>query len=109
MEIYVDGLLRDRLSGTALSFIIRTAADSPVAGFTRLKNISLENRKALVGSWFAPHAWGGGINTEATLLLLEYAFELLNCIRVEFQTDSRNVRSRSALAKMGAIEEGTGR
>jgi len=107
MEIYVDGLLRDHSSGTALPFVVRTKADSRVAGCTRLKNISLENRKAMVGSWFAPHAWGSGVNTESKLLLLEYAFESLNCIRVEFQTDSRNVRSRSALAKMGAVEEGT--
>ncbi len=87
METYVDGLLRDHLSGTALPFIVRMAADSRLAGCTRLKNISPENR-----------------NTESKRLLLEYGFEWLRCFRVEFQTDSRNVRSRNALTKMGAIE-----
>ena len=75
-------------------------------GFTRLKNLSRQNRNAEVGSWFAPEAWGRGANTESKLLLLEYAFERLHCIRVEFQTDSRNIRSRNALAAIGAIEEG---
>jgi RimJ/RimL family protein N-acetyltransferase len=107
MEIYVDRLLGDLRSGTAMPFVVRTASDSQAAGLTRLKNISRENRKALVGSWFAPSAWGSGVNTESKLLLLEYAFESLNLLRVEFQTDSRNMRSRNALSKMGAIEEGT--
>ena len=75
-------------------------------GLTRLKNLSRQNRNAEVGSWFAPEAWGRGANTESKLLLLEYAFERLHCIRVEFQTDSRNIRSRNALAAIGAIEEG---
>jgi RimJ/RimL family protein N-acetyltransferase len=74
---------------------------------TRLKSISRENRKAIVGSWFAQSAWGSGANTESKLLLLQFAFESLNCLRVEFQADSRNLRSRAALAKIGAVEEGT--
>jgi len=107
MRDYVDASLRDHLCGTALPFVVRATSDERVIGMTRLKNMSRENRKAVVGSWFAQSAWGSGANAESKLLLLKHAFETLNCLRVEFQTDSRNLRSRAALAKMGAVEEGT--
>ena len=51
-------------------------------------------------------AWGTGANIEAKLLMLEHAFERLGCMRVEFKTDSRNERSRSALEKLPARFEG---
>ena len=107
MRDYVNALLCDHLAGTALPFVVRAAPDGRVIGMTRLKSMSRENRKAIVGSWLARSTWGSGANTESKLLLLQHAFESLNCLRVEFQTDSRNLRSRSALVKMGAVEEGT--
>ncbi|HLJ91120.1 MAG TPA: GNAT family protein [Candidatus Angelobacter sp.] len=107
MHDYVNAALRDHLAGTALPFVVRASLDGRVIGMTRLKSMSRENRKAMVGSWFERSAWGSGANTESKLLLLQFAFESLHCFRVEFQTDSRNLRSRSALAKMGAFEEGT--
>jgi RimJ/RimL family protein N-acetyltransferase len=102
----VDAALRDHLSGGAIPFAVRSAADRSLIGLTRLKNLSFQHRKATIGSWFAPTAWGTGANTESKHLLLEYAFESLHCLRVEFHTDSRNARSKAALARMGAVEEG---
>src|SRR5579883_183647 len=67
----------------------------------------VRDRAALVVPGLPPSAWGTGANTESKLLLIEYAFESLRLLRIEFQTDSRNGRSRAALAKMGAVEEGT--
>jgi N-acetyltransferase len=107
MHHYVQASLRDYISGSALPFVIRATSDGALIGMTRLKNVSREHRSAVVGSWLAPSAWGSGANTESKLLLLTHAFEALRCIRIEFHTDSRNVRSRMALAKMGAREEGT--
>ncbi len=104
---YVEASLRDHLSGSGLPFLIRATVDGCAIGMTRLKNMSREHRNGVVGSWLVPAAWGCGANTEAKLLLLEHAFESLSCIRIEFHTDSRNLRSRMALAKMGALEEGT--
>jgi len=106
MRLYVETALQDYLAGLAVPFVVRLQQTCRLVGFTRLKNLSRQNRNAEVGSWFAPEAWGRGANTESKLLLLEYAFERLHCIRVEFQTDSRNIRSRNALAAIGAIEEG---
>jgi N-acetyltransferase len=107
MHAYVDSLLRDYAAGSALPFLVRRQFAGEVAGMTRLKTVSRDHRKALVGSWYAPGAWGSGCNTEAKLLLLEYGFECLRCLRIEFQVDSRNHRSRAALVRMGAVEEGT--
>jgi RimJ/RimL family protein N-acetyltransferase len=107
MQAYLDSLLRDHASGSALPFLVRRQSSGEIVGMTRFKTLSREHRKALVGSWYAPGAWGSGCNTEAKLLLLEYGFECLRCLRIEFQVDSRNQRSRAALARMGAVEEGT--
>lgn len=57
-------------------------------------------------TWLTPAAWGTGANTEAKFLMLEYAFETLGCIRVDFDTYVENARSRAALAKLGATFEG---
>src|SRR5580698_5853724 len=75
MHDYVSAALRDHLSGSALPFVIRTLSDGFVVGMTRLKSMSREHGKAVVGSWLAPSAWGCGANSESKLLLLEHAFE----------------------------------
>jgi RimJ/RimL family protein N-acetyltransferase len=106
MRRYLEGAMRDYLSGSALPFVIRARSNQDVIGTTRLKNISREHRNAVVGSWLAASAWGSGANTESKLLLLTHAFETLNCVRIEFHADSRNLRSRTALEKIGAHEEG---
>ncbi len=106
MQAYLDGLLRDYASGAAMPFVARRKSTGEIAGLTRFKSLSREHRKAIVGSWYVPAVWGGGCNTEGKLLLLEYGFESLGCLRIEFQVDSRNQRSCAALAKMGAVQEG---
>ena len=57
-------------------------------------------------TWLAASAQRTGINTEAKLLLLEYAFGTLGVARVDFKTDARNQQSRRALARLGAQFEG---
>ena len=107
MRAYLEGLLRDYAGGAALPFVVRRQSSDEIVGITRFKSLSREHRKALVGSWYAPSTWGSGCNTEGKLLLLKYGFESLGCLRIEFQVDSRNRRSAAALAKMGAVDEGT--
>lgn len=80
----------------------------PVVGSTRYMNIALEHRRLEIGSTFVGAPWQrGAINTAAKLLLLEHGFERLNCLRIEFKTDSRNMKSRNAILRIGATEEGT--
>jgi RimJ/RimL family protein N-acetyltransferase len=47
-----------------------------------------------------------GINTEAKYLLLTYAFEFMEAVRVQFTTDELNDKSRAAILRIGAKQEG---
>lgn len=91
-----------------ISFIVRTLSDQKIVGSTRFYEIYLEHKRLAIGyTWYIPDVWGSTVNTESKLLLLEYAFETLLINRVEFFIDSRNDRSRAAVKKLGATEEGT--
>jgi RimJ/RimL family protein N-acetyltransferase len=76
-------------------------------GSTRYLALAPEHRRIEIGhTWLARSHWGSGANTEAKLLMLEYAFGRLGCRRVEFKTDALNERSRAALAALPAQFEG---
>jgi RimJ/RimL family protein N-acetyltransferase len=63
-----------------------------------------------IGSTWIGRPWQRtGVNTEAKYLMLRHAFEQLGCLRIEFKTDSLNERSRAALLRIGAVEEGVNR
>ena len=71
-------------------------------------NMDLPNRKVEVGStWIAPPWQRTVVNTEAKYLMLQHAFEAWKCLRVELKTDALNHRSRAAILRLGAKEEGT--
>lgn len=103
---YLAAAIDERAAGTSFPFVVRWRETGGLIGFTRLKSYSKRDRRASVGSWFIPVAWGSGANAEAKLLLLDLAFGPLGCIRVEFYTDSNNVRSQTALNSIGAMKEG---
>ena len=70
-------------------------------------NIDRANRRVEIGStWIAPAWQRTSINTEAKYLMLRHAFEVWNCIRVELKTDALNEKSRNAILRLGAKEEG---
>ncbi len=106
MQAYVDKLLRDWEQGSALPFAVRQNSTGQIVGCTRLKELDRNHRHAIVGSWYAQSAWRTGVNLEAKLLLLDFAFENLSLIRIEFHTDARNARSRTSLGRLGATLEG---
>lgn len=60
-----------------------------------------------IGTMLLPAAQGTHVNPEAKLLLMTRAFEVLGANRVHFKVDARNERSRRAMLKLGAVEEGT--
>jgi RimJ/RimL family protein N-acetyltransferase len=85
---------------------IARAIDQPV-GSTSYLNIDLRHRRVEIGgTWITPAWQRSAINTEAKYLQLRHAFETLSCMRVEFKTDSLNTKSRQAIARLGATEEG---
>ena len=74
---------------------------------TRYLNIEAPHKRLEIGStWYEPSVWAGAVNPECKLLLMRHAFEALKFHRVEYKTDARNARSRAAIAKLGATQEG---
>ena len=108
MAEYVQSALDWARAGTALPFVTIAQATGEVIGTSRFANIDRANRRVEIGwTWVTPEWQRTGANVEAKLLMMEYAFERLGCIRVEFKTDSLNQKSRRALLGIGAKEEGT--
>jgi RimJ/RimL family protein N-acetyltransferase len=94
--------------GLSVPFATVERSSGKVIGTTRYMNMDLANRKVEIGStWIAPPWQRTVINTEAKYLMLCYAFESWKCLRVELKTDSMNQRSRHAILRLGAKEEGT--
>jgi RimJ/RimL family protein N-acetyltransferase len=107
MRAYVDEALRARAAGSALPFATVDRASGRVVGCTRFANIAPEHRRVEIGwTWVARPWQRTAVNTEAKFLMLRHAFETLGCLRVEFKTDSLNERSRNAILRIGAREEG---
>jgi len=94
--------------GLSIPFATFDCSSNGIVGTTRYMNMDLSNRKVEIGStWIAPPWQRTVINTEAKYLMLRHAFETWKCLRVELKTDSMNQRSRQAILRLGAKEEGT--
>jgi RimJ/RimL family protein N-acetyltransferase len=108
LRAYIETALNEQAAGTALPFATIEKSSGRAVGSTRFGNIDRENRHVEIGwTWVAREWQRTAINTEAKLLMLTHAFETLGCIRVELKTDSNNTRSRDAMRRIGATEEGT--
>jgi N-acetyltransferase len=94
--------------GQSIVFATVERSSGRVIGSTRFMNIDRTNRRVEIGStWIAPAWHRTGVNTEAKYLMLRHAFEVWKCMRVELKTDALNQRSRNAILRLGAKEEGT--
>ena len=97
--------MRERLG--AMPFVVRDKLRGDIVGSTRYFNVDAANRRLEIGhTWYARRAQRTAINTECKLLLLTYAFETLQCIAVEFRTHWFNHRSREAILRLGAKQDG---
>jgi RimJ/RimL family protein N-acetyltransferase len=91
----------------AMPFAVRDNRDGSVIGSTRYFNVDAANRRLEIGhTWYAKRVQRTAINTECKLLLLTHAFESLACIAVEFRTHWFNHASRTAIARLGAKQDG---
>ncbi len=107
VDAYIEEGLDQAARGVSLPFTIYDP-QGWIVGSTRYMNIVPEHRRLEIGSTFVGAPWQRtAINTAAKLLLLEHGFERLNCERIELKTDGRNQKSRTAIARIGATEEGT--
>ena len=92
---------------SALAFSIIEISTGRILGSTRFCNIDAKNRRVEIGyTWYRQSAQRTGVNTECKLLLLQHAFEQLQCIAVEFRTNWHNHKSRAAIARLGAKQDG---
>ena len=104
----VEKALGEQERGESIVFATVERASGNVIGSTRFMNIDRVNRRVEIGStWIAPAWQRSAVNTEAKYLMLRHAFEVWQCMRVELKTDALNQRSRNAILRIGAKEEGT--
>ena len=103
---WVDVAIADRAAGTALPFAVRDAGGT-VVGSTRFGHLAPAHRRAEIGwTWYAARVQRTALNTAVKQLLLAHAFEAMGCIGVQFLTHRMNLRSRAAIARLGAREDG---
>ena len=107
MRAYVKLNVAATVSGAVLPFVTLERATKRVVGATSFLAIEPAHRRLEIGAtWITSSHQRSRVNTEAKLLQLTHCFEVLGCNRVEFKTDERNEKSRTALARIGAKEEG---
>ena len=103
---YIDGALAKQAKGEQLAFVVRDA-NGRIAGTTRYYELTPEVPRLQIGyTWYAQSVQRTGLNTEAKILLLGHAFDVLRCASVGLQTSWFNLQSRTAIARLGAKEEG---
>ncbi len=108
MTAYIATALDEQARGVSLPFALMEKSGGRAIGCTRYGNIDRTHHRVEIGwTWVAPAWQRTRVNTEAKYLLLRHAFETLGCIRVELKTDSLNEKSRAAILRIGAHEEGT--
>jgi RimJ/RimL family protein N-acetyltransferase len=101
-------LLERADGGDLLPFAVRSLADDRAIGWTTLHTVPEFDSSVEIGfTWFGRRYWRTAVNTETKLLLLGHAFDDLGYARVLLKTDVLNTRSRAAIARLGAVEEGT--
>jgi RimJ/RimL family protein N-acetyltransferase len=106
MEAEIARRLGLQQQGSMQPFAVRDA-NGELAGMTTYMNIDAANRRVEIGStWYARRVQRTPLNTECKLMLLRHAFEQLDCIAVEFRTHWMNHQSRTAIARLGAKQDG---
>jgi RimJ/RimL family protein N-acetyltransferase len=107
MDDYVRGALAEQAAGRALPFATVHRSSGRVVGSTRFGAIEPVHRKVEIGWTWIGKAWQRtAVNTEAKYLMLRHAFDDWRVVRVELKTDRLNKRSRAAILRIGATEEG---
>ncbi len=107
-EKLVDKAFAEQERGESVVFATVERSSGKTVGSTRFMNIDRVNKRVEIGStWIAPAWQRTAVNTEAKYLMLRHAFEVWGCIRVELKTDGLNQKSRNAILRIGAKEEGT--
>lgn len=106
-EEYIQFALGMRETAGAMPFVVRVKASNKIIGCTRFFNVDEVHQRLEIGhTWYAESYQRTAVNTEAKYLLLSHAFEKLEAIAVEFRTHWHNHKSRAAIARLGAKQDG---
>jgi RimJ/RimL family protein N-acetyltransferase len=106
-EDYIKTALDMRENAGAMPFIVRDRESNKIIGCTRYFNVDEVNQRLEIGyTWYSESYQRTAANTEAKYLLLSHAFEKLDAIAVEFRTHWHNRKSRAAIARLGAKQDG---
>ena len=104
---FIETAMTQAEQGQTQAFAVIHKNSGEVLGSTRFCNIDSMNHRVEIGyTWYRQSAQRTGLNTACKLLLLTHAFELLKCIAVEFRTNWHNHKSRTAIARLGAKQDG---
>ncbi|BFM48975.1 GNAT family N-acetyltransferase [Marinomonas sp. THO17] len=107
IDNFINDALMAHASGDGLTFVTIDEKTNQIAGSTRFMKANLANKRVEIGFTFLGQRFQKTyINTEAKLLMLTHAFEVLALNRVEFLTDYLNTQSRNAILRLGAKQEG---
>ena len=107
MQEYVELALDEQRRGMSLPFTTTLKDSGRIVGSTRYANISVKDGRLEIGWTWIGEAWQrSAVNTEAKYLMLRHAFEVLGCTRVELKTDGLNEKSRNAILRIGAKQDG---
>ena len=107
MKMEIERRLKLQDMGTMLPFAVISFKTEKAVGMTTYMNVDKENKRVEIGStWYAKSVQRTSLNTECKLVLLEHAFEKLNCICVEFRTHFMNHQSRRGIERLGAKLDG---
>ncbi|KWU68076.1 GNAT family acetyltransferase [Bacillus mycoides] len=107
MEQYVQIAIKGFEEGTDLPFVVVDQKTNEIVGSTRLYSISNINKTVELGqTWYHAGVHRTSINTECKYMLLQYAFEELQMLRVQIKTDLRNEKAQRAIERLGAVKEG---
>lgn len=105
---YISNALEEKAKGTALPFVVKLKSTGEYVGSSRFGNIEISHKRVEIGwTWIGAKWQRSFVNTGMKFLMLQHAFEVWGCNWVELKTDSLNTRSRNAILRIGAKEEGT--
>lgn len=107
MDAHIAEVMRRWDAGSEVPYVIVRTADDTVIGLTRFLEFSEYDRHVELGTWLHPSAHGRGINPELKLLMIDYAFGALGCVRLQIKTNAQNSAARRSLDALGAVYEGT--
>ncbi|WP_088102944.1 GNAT family N-acetyltransferase [Halalkalibacter urbisdiaboli] len=107
MEEFVCTAIQGRERGEEFPYVVFDKKLDKIVGMTRYLRISKQNKNLNIGwTWYSSEVWRTGVNTECKYLLLQYAFESWQAVRVEIITTANHIRSQKAIERIGAKKEG---